>query len=40
VPIVFCDTRGLAQEWTYRFLAAAVNYSTDDKAAALTADPP
>jgi ERCC4-type nuclease len=23
VPIVFCDTRELAQEWTYRFLAAA-----------------
>jgi hypothetical protein len=23
VPIVFCDTRRLAQEWTYRFLAAA-----------------
>jgi hypothetical protein len=22
VPIVFCDTRKLAQEWTYRFLAA------------------
>lgn len=24
VPIVFCETRALAQEWTYRFLAAAV----------------
>ena len=23
VPIVFCDTRKLAQEWTFRFLAAA-----------------
>ena len=23
VPIIFCDTRTLAQEWTYRFLAAA-----------------
>lgn len=23
VPIFFCDTRKLAQEWTYRFLAAA-----------------
>ncbi len=23
VPIVFCDNRKLAQEWTYRFLAAA-----------------
>jgi len=41
VPIVFCDTRDLAQEWTYRFLAAAANYATDDTAAAaLTADPP
>jgi hypothetical protein len=24
VPIVFCETRKLAQEWTYRFLAASV----------------
>ena len=24
VPIVFCETRALAQEWTYRFLGAAV----------------
>jgi hypothetical protein len=23
VPIVFCETRQLAEEWTYRFLAAA-----------------
>ncbi|GAB88084.1 ERCC4 domain-containing protein [Gordonia rhizosphera] len=23
VPIVFCDTRGLAEEWTYRWLGAA-----------------
>jgi ERCC4 domain len=23
VPVVFCDTRPLAQEWTYRFLGAA-----------------
>ena len=23
VPIVFCDTRKLAEEWTFRFLAAA-----------------
>ncbi|MBD0292072.1 MAG: Lsr2 family protein [Jiangellaceae bacterium] len=27
VPIVFCETRPLAEEWTYRFLAAA--YSAD-----------
>jgi hypothetical protein len=24
VPIVFCETRQLAQEWTYRFLGAAI----------------
>ena len=24
MPIVFAETRALAQEWTYRFLAAAV----------------
>ncbi|HSS11636.1 MAG TPA: ERCC4 domain-containing protein, partial [Acidimicrobiales bacterium] len=24
VPIVFCDTRPLAEEWTFRFLAAAL----------------
>ena len=23
IPIVFCETRKLAQEWTYRYLAAA-----------------
>jgi hypothetical protein len=23
VPFVFCETRQLAEEWTYRFLAAA-----------------
>ena len=23
VPVVFCDTRPLAQEWAYRFLGAA-----------------
>jgi hypothetical protein len=25
VPITFCETRGLAQEWTYRFLAASLH---------------
>jgi hypothetical protein len=25
VPIVFCETRSLAQEWTYRFLGAALD---------------
>jgi len=24
VPIVFCDTRPLAEEWTFRFLGAAL----------------
>lgn len=24
VPIIFCETRALAQEWTYRYLAAAL----------------
>jgi ERCC4-type nuclease len=28
VPIVFCETRPLAEEWTYRFLAAALNQLT------------
>lgn len=27
VPIVFCETRKLAEEWTYRFLAAASAHS-------------
>lgn len=27
VPIVFCETRPLAEEWTYRFLAAAVAHA-------------
>lgn len=45
VPIVFCETRKLAQEWTYRFLAAArVGLSEDmvgDLAVrGLTAAPP
>jgi len=26
VPIVFCETRPLAEEWTYRFLGAALAY--------------
>ncbi len=30
VPIVFCETRKLAQEWTYRFLAAAAA-ATDEE---------
>jgi hypothetical protein len=27
VPIVFCETRKLAEEWTYRYLAAAVTWA-------------
>ncbi|HEY0398989.1 MAG TPA: ERCC4 domain-containing protein [Acidimicrobiia bacterium] len=27
VPIVFCETRPLAEEWTYRFLAAALKFA-------------
>lgn len=33
VPIVFCETRPLAQEWAYRFLGAAVEHHLDDGAA-------
>lgn len=33
VPIVFCETRPLAEEWTYRFLAAAHTWSVTETAA-------
>jgi len=33
VPIVFCENRTLAQEWTYRFLGAALVHARDDEAA-------
>jgi hypothetical protein len=33
VPIVFCETRLLAQEWAYRFLGAAVEHLDADAAA-------
>lgn len=41
VPIVFSETRKLAQEFTYRYLAAARTWATDtaDLAGALGADP-
>ncbi|MDP8959742.1 MAG: ERCC4 domain-containing protein [Actinomycetota bacterium] len=32
VPIVFCETRGLAEEWTYRFLGAALSELGGDTA--------
>ena len=35
VPVVFCETRSLAQEWTYRFLGAAIAHALDDVAAHL-----
>jgi hypothetical protein len=34
VPIVFCETRLLAQEWTYRFLGAALVHHSDHMIAA------
>jgi hypothetical protein len=33
VPIVFCDTRKLAEEWTYRWLAAALTWARTESAA-------
>ena len=33
VPIIFCDTRTLAQEWTFRFLGAALAAARDDSLA-------
>jgi hypothetical protein len=38
VPIVFCETRPLAEEWTYRYLAAAWSW-LDDEATASRHDP-
>ncbi len=33
IPIVFCETRKLAEEWTYRYLAAASVWAADEDAA-------
>lgn len=33
VPIVFCETRSLAEEWTYRYLAAAHTWASTEPAA-------
>ena len=30
VPIVFCETRALAQEYAYRFLGAAMAYADEE----------
>jgi len=38
VPIVFCETRQLAQEWSYRFLGASLDHHLSDGAAAGLAD--
>lgn len=40
VPIVFCETRKLAEDWTYRFLSAAYVWSGDSSAAVPTGDEP
>jgi hypothetical protein len=40
VPIVFCQTRKLAQEYTYRYLAAAHAWHVDDADAATVFQPP
>jgi ERCC4 domain len=34
VPIVFCETRQLAEEWTYRYLAAAHTWASTEHAIA------
>ena len=34
VPLVFCETRKLAQEWTYRYLAAAYTWAAGEEHAA------
>ena len=33
IPIVFCETRKLAEEWTYRYLAAAYSWGTTERPA-------
>jgi hypothetical protein len=40
VPMVFCETRSLAEEWTYRYLAAAWQWATTEPAAQLVAATP
>ena len=37
VPIVFCETRQLAQEWAYRYLGAALEHHRLDVGGALLA---
>ncbi|HWI05169.1 MAG TPA: histone-like nucleoid-structuring protein Lsr2, partial [Acidimicrobiales bacterium] len=33
IPIVFCDNRKLAEQWTYRYLAAAHSWAEAERAA-------
>jgi hypothetical protein len=33
VPVMFCESRPLAEEWTYRFLAAALAWTDQEEAA-------
>lgn len=40
VPIVFCETRQLAEEWTYRYLAAAHTWASTEAAAITRITPP
>jgi ERCC4-type nuclease len=40
VPIVFADSRKLAEEWTYRFLAAALVHHAPEHAQQPDDDPP
>jgi hypothetical protein len=39
VPIVFCETRALAQEWSYRFLGAALDYADESQTSSLRSIP-
>jgi hypothetical protein len=39
VPIVFCETRTLAEEWTYQYLAAAHTWASTEPAAAARIGP-
>lgn len=40
VPIVFCENRQLAEEWTYRFLAAAHDWHLTEQAVGQRISPP
>ncbi len=40
VPIVFCEPRQLAEEWTYRYLAAAHTWASTEAAAIARISPP